>query len=180
MHFLLWTKWSHESTNFDTFKCSDENFPNSSSHFPNHKSFFFSELAWLFRLFNNFSVIFLVKRYILFTKGTNQSPGFLDYLVLGTNFKFFALLKKKSFFPQILHHSLVYWDITPLYLFSWNFIYFQQKEPIIVKSWQNFTWAVKSLTFCALVCSFCKNHIKFLLKKYRRLISHDTEEWCNV
>ena len=26
--FLLWTKWSHQSPNFDTFKCSGENFPN--------------------------------------------------------------------------------------------------------------------------------------------------------
>ena len=40
MHFLLWTKGSHENTNFDTFKCSDENLPNSSCHFPNHKSVF--------------------------------------------------------------------------------------------------------------------------------------------
>ena len=28
--------------------------------------------------------------------------------------------------------------------------------------------------------SFCKNHIKFDLKMYRRVISHDTEEWCKV
>ena len=40
MHFLLWTKGSHENTNFDTFKCSDENLPNSACHFPNHKSVF--------------------------------------------------------------------------------------------------------------------------------------------
>ena len=41
MHFLPWTKWSHENTNFDNFKCSDENLPNSSRNFPNQKSFFF-------------------------------------------------------------------------------------------------------------------------------------------
>ena len=41
IHFLLWAKGSHENNNFDTFKCSDENFPNSSCHFPNHKSVFF-------------------------------------------------------------------------------------------------------------------------------------------
>ena len=40
IHFLLWTKESHENTNFDTFKCFDENLPNSSCHFPNHKSAF--------------------------------------------------------------------------------------------------------------------------------------------
>ena len=36
--FLLWTKWSHQSPNFDTFKCSGENLPNFSSLFSNHKS----------------------------------------------------------------------------------------------------------------------------------------------
>ena len=40
MHFLLWTKGSHENTNFDIFKCSDENLLNSSCHFPNHESVF--------------------------------------------------------------------------------------------------------------------------------------------
>ena len=29
-----------------------------------------------------------------------------------------------------VHHSSVSWDITPLYFFSWNFKYFQQKESI--------------------------------------------------
>ena len=28
--------------------------------------------------------------------------------------------------------------------------------------------------------SFCKNRTKFQLKKCRRLISHDTEEWCKI
>ena len=41
IHFLLWTKESHQSPNFDTFKCSGENSPNSSCHFSNHKSVFF-------------------------------------------------------------------------------------------------------------------------------------------
>ena len=50
MHFLLWTKGSHEA-NFDIFKCSDENLLNSSCHFPNHKSVFLqilhdSSVSW--------------------------------------------------------------------------------------------------------------------------------------
>ena len=44
-----------------------------------------------------------------------------------------------------------------------------------------FTWAVEIfLKFCTLMGSFCKNHLKFQLKKYRRVISHDIEEWCKV
>ena len=37
--FLLWTKGSHQSLNFDTFKCSSENVPNF-CHFSNNKSVF--------------------------------------------------------------------------------------------------------------------------------------------
>ena len=40
MHFWLWTKVSHESPNFDSFKCSGENLQNSLCHFPNNTSVF--------------------------------------------------------------------------------------------------------------------------------------------
>ena len=86
----------------------------------------------------------------------------------------------KSVFLQILHHSSVSWDITPLYFFSWNFIYFQQKEPIKVQIWQNFTWAVGSLKFCTLMGSFCSNHVQFLLKKYRRVTQSLMKNWLAV
>ena len=51
IHFLLWTKGSHQSSNSDTFNCSGENLPNSSCHFPNHKSVFLqilhhSSVSW--------------------------------------------------------------------------------------------------------------------------------------
>ena len=42
--FLLWTKGSHQSPNFYTFKCSGENFPNWSCLFPNRKSVFLLNL----------------------------------------------------------------------------------------------------------------------------------------
>ena len=40
IHFLLWTKGSHQNSNFDTFECSGENLPNSSCNFPSNKSVF--------------------------------------------------------------------------------------------------------------------------------------------
>ena len=51
MHFLLWTKGSHQNINFDIFKCSHENLLNSSCHFPNRKSVFLqilhdSSMSW--------------------------------------------------------------------------------------------------------------------------------------
>ena len=36
--FQLWIKGSHQNPNFETFKCSGENFPYSSYHFPNDNS----------------------------------------------------------------------------------------------------------------------------------------------
>ena len=40
IHFLLWTKGSHQSPNFDTFECSGKNLPNFSCHFSNYRSVF--------------------------------------------------------------------------------------------------------------------------------------------
>ena len=42
--FLLWTKGSYQNRNFDTFKCSGENFPNFLCHLSNHKSVFVQNL----------------------------------------------------------------------------------------------------------------------------------------
>ena len=155
---------------FEIFECSDENLSNSSCH-------------WLFNVIkDNSSVLFKVEGYILCTKGTNQSSNFGDFWMLGSKFtKFLSFWNNKSVFLQILHQSSGSWDINPLYFISWNFMYFQQKEPIKVQLWWSFTWAVGIfLKFCTLMGSFCKNHIKFQLKKYRRVFSHDTEEWCKV
>ena len=57
------------------------------------------------------------------------------------------------------------WDKTPLYFCSWNFVYFQQKEPIKLQIWWNFTWPVESLKFGTLMGWFCPNHLTFQLKK---------------
>ena len=39
-HFLLWTKWSHQTPNFNAFKWSGENLSNYLHYFPNHRSVF--------------------------------------------------------------------------------------------------------------------------------------------
>ena len=51
MHFHGWTKWSHQSPNFVTSKCSGDHLSNSSCHSPNHKSVFLqilhdSSVSW--------------------------------------------------------------------------------------------------------------------------------------
>ena len=133
--------------------------------FPNHKSVFpqilhDSSVSW------NITPLYFFRSNVIYL--AQKEPKCLD---------------------QNSPNSYHFWNFAPLFiiiihksslLFSWNFMYFQQKEPINVQIWWNFTWAVESLKFCTLVDSFCKNHIKFDLKKYRRLISHDIEEWCKV
>ena len=38
--------------------------------------------------------------------------------------------------------------------------------------------AAESLEICSLMGSFCSKHVN--IKKYRRVMSHDNEEWCKV
>ena len=59
IHSRLWIKRSHQSPNFETFKCSGENTSNFWSHFLNHKFVFFSNFASLFSVLkDNPSVLF--------------------------------------------------------------------------------------------------------------------------
>ena len=100
---------------------------------------------------------------MLCKKETNQDAKLWDFWMHGSNFgKFLSFLV----FLQILHHSSVLWDITPLYFCSWNFIYFQQKESIKVQIWRNFTWAVKNLKFCTLMGFF--HNFKFSAKRVHK------------
>ena len=181
INFLLWTKGSHQSPNFDTFECSGKHFLNSSCHLPNHKSIFLqilhhSSVSWkitpLYFFRSNIKYFaqkepINVQIFPIFECSGQNSPNFCHFW------------NNKSVFLQILHQSLGLWDITLLFFFSWNFIYFQLKEPSKVQIWWNF-WAAKSLTLCTLMDLFCRNHVQFQIKKYRRVISHDTEEWGKV
>ena len=170
IHFLLWIKGLHKSPNFETFKCSGEILPNFSCHFLNHKLVFLQilhnySLSWKITplyFFRSNVIHFARKRPIkvqifqIFEcsdQNSSNSCHFWD---------------NKLVFLQILHHYSVSWDITLLYIFSWNFTYFQQKE-----IWWHFTWAVKSLKFCTWMGSFYQNYIKFQLKRY-------TEKWWKV
>ena len=144
---------------------------------PQVSFFFFSNFAWLFSVTKNNSSSLRSNVIYFARKGPIKVQIFQTFECLDQNSPNSChFWNKKSVFLQILHHASVSRDKTPL--FSWNFIYFQQKEPIKVKTWWNFTWAVESLKFCSLMGSFCQNHIKSELKKYRRVICHDTEEWC--
>ena len=64
MYFLFWIKASHQSPNFETFKCSDENLPNFSCHFWKRKSVFLQAFyqPWLRSK---------LKHYILWSKAAH-------------------------------------------------------------------------------------------------------------
>ena len=49
--------------------------------------------------------------------------------------------------------------------FSWNFIWFGQKEPIKVQNFRLSTAHVKFHQICTSIASFCWKYIKFQLKK---------------
>ena len=44
--------------------------------------------------------------------------------------------------------------------------------------WLIFMQAVESVKNCTFISYFCPKHIKILMKKYRRVMFHDTEERC--
>ena len=154
MYFLLWTIGFHESTNFDTLKSSDGYFSNSSCHFPYHKSIILqilhdSLLSWnitplyFFRSkFIYFSQKVLMKvQFFKFFGARKKSENLKNVLVLKIHQVLVIFEKKKRLFSW---YSSVSWDITPCYLPSWSFIFFQQKEPIKVQFQRNFVWAVES------------------------------------
>ena len=67
-----------------------------------------------------------------------------------------------------------------LNFFSWNFVWFSQKEPIKVQNFRLLTAQVKFHQICTLIGSFCWKYIKCQRKKYRWVLSHDNEEWNKI
>ena len=49
----------------------------------------------------------------------------------------------------------------------------------ITRIWSIFTWAFEILKISTLTGSLCAKYITFGLKKYREVISHNTE-WCKI
>ena len=134
MHFLLWTKEPHENTNFDTFKCASGNLQNSSCHFPKH-SWGFLQISLYFSVSWKITSVYFFRSNVIYLawKRPFKLQIFETFECLDQNPSSSChFWNRKLVFVQILHHSSLSWDIAPLYIFSWNFIYFQQKEPITV------------------------------------------------
>ena len=141
IHFLLWAKESHHSSNFDTFECSGENLLNSFCYFPSSKSVFLqilhhSSLSWKITpvyFFSSKNIYFAQKEPIkvkIFKTFECPSQNLSNSLCQFWNDKSISL--------QILYPSSVLWEITPLYFFSSSNIYFAQTVPIKVKIFETF------------------------------------------
>ena len=76
-------------------------------------------------------------------------------------------------FLQILHQSSVSWDINTLYVFYTEILYPFNKRSLQSTNLVKFHVSSRKSE----ILHFDPNHIRCQLKKYRRVISHDTNEW---
>ena len=121
IHFLLWAKGSHQSSNFDTFECSGENLPNSSCHFLSNKSVFpqiFHRFSMSWKIsplyfFSSNNIYFAQKELIkvkIFETFVCSGHNLSNSLCQFWNDKLIPL--------QILYPSSVSWEITPMYFLA--------------------------------------------------------------
>ena len=118
---------------------------------------------------NNSSVFFLAQTSYTLDKIVHQSEIFgllsgwvklhqIPHVIFETTSQFFF----KLCITLQCHERYVFCTF-----FSWSFIWFLQKEYTKVR-------------ICTLIGSFCWKYIKFQLKRYIVVMSHDTEEWCKI
>ena len=127
MHFLLWTKGSHENTNLAFSSVLMPICQILNVIFQTTSQFFFNFGMTLHCHEIQSSALFQVRRCILCTKGTNQGAKFFDFLVLRSKFiKFLSFLKQKISFSSnfgplfgiMRHNSSKFFLTETLYTFS--------------------------------------------------------------
>ena len=121
IHFRIWSKGSHQSSNFDNFECS-ENLPNSSCHFPSDEPVFLqilhhSSMSWKITslyFFSSNNTYFAQKEPIkvkIFQTFECSDQNLSNSLSQFWNDKSISL--------QILYPYSVWWKIAPLYTLFW-------------------------------------------------------------
>ena len=177
--FLLWTKGSYQSSNFDTLECSGENLQNFSCHFPSNNSVFLhilhhSSVSWKITPLYFFSS----KNTYFAQKEPIKVKIFETFECSGQKLSNFLcqFWSDKSIPLQILYISSVSWKIIPLYFFSSNSIYFAQKEPIKMKIFKTLSAWVK---FCQIPYANFETTSWFLYKFCIPLYFHDRLLLCS-
>ena len=88
IHFLPWAKGSHENTNFDIFKCLDENLPKFLMSFLKPQVSFSSNFAWFFSVMK-YTPLYFFRSNVYFAQK-------------GPKCKFFRLFSARIKIHQIL------------------------------------------------------------------------------
>ena len=112
-----------------------------------------------FQILHHWSVLWKITPLYFFSSnliyfGQNLS----DFWVVGWKFTEFPMSYLKPQ-PQPQNHSSVSWEISLLYFFSWNSIWFLQKEPTTVQNFRLLTVQVKLHQICILIGCFCWKYI---------------------
>ena len=93
------TKESPQIPNFDTFKCSSENLPNSPFHFPNHKSAFLQKFLSIFSAYKITPLCFFRSNDIYFVQMEPIIVGILSILSVQVKIhQIFVIFETKSQF----------------------------------------------------------------------------------
>ena len=141
-HFLLWTKRSYQSSNFDTCKCSGENLRNSSCHFPRATSQLLFKFGITLQCYERlFLSTFLAQTIYTLLKRSSLKWEFLRLNECSGQILSNSICQfwnDQSIPPQILYLSSVSWKISPLYFFLSYSIYFTQKELIKITIFETF------------------------------------------
>ena len=169
---------------FQTFEYSNESSPKSSCHFWNHRFRVYSNFASLFSVIkDNSSVFFLAETLYTLDKKSSTKRNFQTFQWFGEIHQIphvlIPLKPQVSFSLNFAPHFSVTRDNSCV-SFSWNFIWFEQKEPIKVQNIRLLTAHAKFHQIFTLIGSFCWKFVKFQLKRYRKVMFHDTEEWCKI
>ena len=157
---VLCTKRVHQSTIFQTFECSNESSTSSTCHFWNYKVIGFIQILHHCSVSWKITPRYFLAQdlYTLEKKSTSKSH-FKTFEWLGeTSLNSSCLTwNHKSVFLQTLHHSSVSWEVTLMYLFSWNFIWFGQNKPIKVENVRLSTAHAKFHQICTLMYTFVES-----------------------
>ena len=156
--------------NFQTFGCSNESSPNSSSHFWNHttRSGFIQILHHRSVSWKISPLYFFSSNIIHFGQKQPIEVKFVGFWVFGWKFTKFLMSNLKvnrqvSFSLNFASLFNVMGD-SLLYFFSWNFIWFLQKEPTTVQNFRLLTAQVKFHQIWTLIRYFCWKYVCVCLR----------------
>ena len=156
---------------FEIFECSGRNLPNSSCHFPNGKQVFLqilhdSSVSW------KITPLYFFRSKIIYFAQRDQSKC-IFWTLLSAQIKIHQVLGNFetinsfffkfciSIFSIMIHNNSTY--------YSWNYIYFQQKEATKVQIWWSSPEQLKFSWNCAFWWApFLKKSCKISAKKVQK------------